>query len=105
MLLRDDGSGKNGNGGRIETSLPSFGPHLAPWYVNSVTVYEYTPSLSNSNRIEMIDVHSTDKNLHQQELAEETFKQIRSAYEVLSDPNERAWYVASPHIITLIGLY
>jgi curved DNA-binding protein CbpA len=27
------------------------------------------------------------------ELAEETFKEIRGAYEILSDPNERAWYV------------
>lgn len=48
----------------------------------------------------MIDAHSTDKNLHQQEVAEETFKQIRSAYEVLSDPNERAWYVTPPPFIT-----
>ncbi|KAJ1915882.1 hypothetical protein IWQ60_008295 [Tieghemiomyces parasiticus] len=33
-----------------------------------------------------------DKNYHQVEKATEVFAEIRSAYEVLSDPHERAWY-------------
>jgi DnaJ family protein A protein 5 len=33
-----------------------------------------------------------DKNLEQPELAAEKFKLIQQAYEVLSDPDERAWY-------------
>ncbi|XP_049847917.1 dnaJ homolog subfamily C member 21-like [Schistocerca gregaria] len=35
-----------------------------------------------------------DKNIHQVELASEKFKEIRSAYEILSDPKDRAWYDA-----------
>lgn len=35
-----------------------------------------------------------DKNQDQIELATETFKQIQSAYAVLSDPHERSWYDA-----------
>lgn len=34
-----------------------------------------------------------DKNQHRKEEAEERFKDISNAYEVLSDPHERAWYV------------
>jgi len=33
-----------------------------------------------------------DKNQHRKEEAEERFKEISNAYEVLSDPHERAWY-------------
>eukprot|EP01132_Coremiostelium_polycephalum_P001254 gene1254-1582_t len=33
-----------------------------------------------------------DKNQHQLEIAEETFKEINHAYTTLSDPNERKWY-------------
>jgi DnaJ family protein A protein 5 len=33
-----------------------------------------------------------DKNLHRSEEATERFKEIQEAYEVLSDPQERAWY-------------
>ena len=33
-----------------------------------------------------------DRNMHQQELATLKFKEIRNAFEVLIDPNERAWY-------------
>jgi DnaJ family protein A protein 5 len=36
----------------------------------------------------------TDKNLHQQDVAEARFKEIQAAYQVLSDPSERAWYVS-----------
>ena len=33
-----------------------------------------------------------DKNTHRHDEAEAKFKEIRGAYETLSDPNERAWY-------------
>ncbi len=33
-----------------------------------------------------------DKNRENREEAEKTFKEIQNAYEVLSDPHERAWY-------------
>ena len=33
-----------------------------------------------------------DKNAHRREEAEERFKEVSNAWEVLSDPNERAWY-------------
>eukprot|EP01111_Echinosteliopsis_oligospora_P009623 TRINITY_DN2853_c1_g1_i2.p1 TRINITY_DN2853_c1_g1~~TRINITY_DN2853_c1_g1_i2.p1 ORF type:complete len:388 (-),score=150.15 TRINITY_DN2853_c1_g1_i2:652-1815(-) len=33
-----------------------------------------------------------DKNIHQSELADEKFKEINQAYQVLSDPQERQWY-------------
>ena len=33
-----------------------------------------------------------DKNAHRHDEAEAKFKEIRGAYETLSDPNERAWY-------------
>jgi len=33
-----------------------------------------------------------DKNQHQITLAEEKFKEINNAYQILSDPNERKWY-------------
>lgn len=35
----------------------------------------------------------TDKNLDNAEDAAEQFKLIQAAYEVLSDPQERAWFV------------
>ncbi|CAN8067281.1 unnamed protein product [Agarophyton chilense] len=38
--------------------------------------------------------HHPDKNPERQEQAEEVFKQIQNAYDVLSDPHERAWYDA-----------
>eukprot|EP00178_Gracilaria_changii_P011333 TRINITY_DN322_c0_g1_i1.p1 TRINITY_DN322_c0_g1~~TRINITY_DN322_c0_g1_i1.p1 ORF type:complete len:519 (+),score=138.01 TRINITY_DN322_c0_g1_i1:156-1712(+) len=38
--------------------------------------------------------HHPDKNPDRQEQAEEAFKQIQHAYDVLSDPHERAWYDA-----------
>ena len=34
-----------------------------------------------------------DKNTHRHDEAEAKFKEIRGAYETLSDPNERAWYI------------
>lgn len=34
----------------------------------------------------------SDKNSHRPEEAAERFKEIQNAYEVLSDPHERAWY-------------
>lgn len=33
-----------------------------------------------------------DKNMHQLELAGEMFKEIKQAYSILTDPQERAWY-------------
>lgn len=39
-------------------------------------------------------VFDTDKNLDNPEEADLRFKEIQNAYGVLSDPNERAWYVS-----------
>ncbi|KAL6042526.1 DnaJ subfamily C member 21 [Balamuthia mandrillaris] len=33
-----------------------------------------------------------DRNIHQPELAHERFQELQQAYDVLSDPHERAWY-------------
>jgi DnaJ family protein A protein 5 len=33
-----------------------------------------------------------DRNMHQQDIATVKFKELRNAFETLSDPNERAWY-------------
>lgn len=34
----------------------------------------------------------TDKNQHRLEEADERFKELQNAYEILSDAHERAWY-------------
>lgn len=39
---------------------------------------------------------AADKNQDNLEYAEEQFKEIQNAYEILSDPHERSWY-AFPH--------
>ena len=34
----------------------------------------------------------TDKNAHRLDEAQERFKEVQNAYEILSDKHERAWY-------------
>lgn len=40
-----------------------------------------------------------DKNTGQEDLATQRFREVKEAYEVLSDPQERAWYDANRHKI------
>ena len=44
-----------------------------------------------------------DKNSHRPEEAETRFKEVRGAYETLSDPNERAWYDSHREAILKAG--
>jgi len=44
-----------------------------------------------------------DKNQHRHDEAEARFKEIRAAYETLSDPNERAWYDSHREAILRAG--
>jgi DnaJ family protein A protein 5 len=45
-----------------------------------------------------------DKNAHRHDEAEAKFKEIRGAYETLSDPNERAWYDSHREAILRSGV-
>ena len=45
-----------------------------------------------------------DKNTHRHDEAEAKFKEIRGAYETLSDPNERAWYDSHREAILRSGV-
>ena len=45
-----------------------------------------------------------DKNTHRHDEAETKFKEIRGAYETLSDPNERAWYDSHREAILRSGV-
>lgn len=47
--------------------------------------------LSRSYR-QLALLHHPDKNIHNKEEAEEQFKTLQRAYDVLSDPHQRAWY-------------
>ena len=47
--------------------------------------------LKRAYRKMALELHP-DKNSHRPEEAETRFKEVRGAYETLSDPNERAWY-------------
>ena len=46
-----------------------------------------------------------DKNQHRLEEAEGRFKEVRAAYETLSDPNERAWYDSHREAILRSGVH
>jgi DnaJ-class molecular chaperone len=45
-----------------------------------------------------------DKNQHRADEAGERFKEIRAAYETLSDANERAWYDSHREAILKAGM-
>jgi curved DNA-binding protein CbpA len=59
---------------------------------NGIQVHLDIRSFSNGQEAKRIIV--LDKNPHRLEEAEERFKRIQQAYEVLSDPQERSWYDA-----------
>lgn len=44
-----------------------------------------------SPRISALCFAAADKNQHRLDEAAEVFKEISNAYEILSDPHERAW--------------
>ena len=47
-------------------------------------------AIKKAYRLQALAWHP-DKNSHRIEEAQERFKEIQNAYEILSDPHERAW--------------
>lgn len=51
-----------------------------------------TEEIKKNYRLLALKYHP-DKNLNDTELAAQKFNQVQEAYEVLSDPQKRSWYV------------